>query len=93
MPFFTTLKRSSYQDRLGTSIGKARGKEASYANGSGWSPSNNGTAALANRAVFGAVQSRFKDAILQVNSTRAKLDNASIALQVRRTVVLSHFYI
>ena len=93
MPFFTTLERSSYQDRLGTSIGKAQNKEASYAyaNGSGWSPSNNGTAALANRSVFGAVQSRFKDAILQVNSARAKLDNASLALQVRRTVVLSHF--
>ena len=54
---------------------------ASYANGSGWSPSNNFTAALANRAVFGAVQSRFREAILQLNATRGKLDNGSLALQ------------
>jgi hypothetical protein len=44
-------------------------------------PSNNFTAALANRAVFGAVQSRFREAILQLNATRGKLDNGSLALQ------------
>jgi len=54
---------------------------ASYTNGSGWGTPNPGVAAWANRAVFAAVQGRFKDAIVQLNTTRAALDNASLALQ------------
>jgi hypothetical protein len=33
-------------------------------------------AAWANRAVFGAAQARFKDAIIAINNTRTALDNA-----------------
>jgi dipeptidase len=54
---------------------------ASYSNGSGWGVPDKGVAAWANRAVFSAVQVRFKDAMVDLVATRAKLDNASMILQ------------
>ena len=53
----------------------------SYANGSEWGPVNKGIAAWANRAIFGAAQARFNDAIVLIESTRSTLDNASFAMQ------------
>lgn len=54
---------------------------ASFANASGWGSINSGVAAWANRAVFAAVQPRFKDAIVDVVLARSELDNTSLVLQ------------
>jgi hypothetical protein len=39
------------------------------------------SAKATNRAVFGAAQSRFGEAIIKLKSARSRLDNASLALQ------------